>query len=51
MNDQDRAMFQWVRKFNPYDLYTKSVNRLDLDQLRPYYEDLISEFFPAEIDW
>src|SRR3954466_9084285 len=22
MNDQDKAMFQWVRAFNPYDLYT-----------------------------
>ncbi len=51
MNDQDKSMFEWVRKFNPYDLYTKSVNRLDVDKLRPYYEDLINEFFPAEIDW
>src|SRR5256886_4583697 len=22
MNDRDREMFQWVRKFNPYDLYS-----------------------------
>jgi inositol oxygenase len=44
-------MFAWVRKFNPYDLYTKSVNRLDVKALRPYYEDLIAEYFPAEIDW
>jgi inositol oxygenase len=51
MNDQDKEMFAWVRKFNPYDLYTKSVNRLDVKALRPYYEDLIAEYFPAEIDW
>jgi inositol oxygenase len=51
MNDQDREMFAWVHKFNPYDLYTKSVTRVDVEQLRPYYEELISEFFPAEIDW
>jgi inositol oxygenase len=51
MNQQDKAMFNWVRKFNPYDLYTKSSTRLDVDTLRPYYEDLISEYFPAEIDW
>ncbi len=51
MNDQDREMFHWVRKFNPYDLYTKSVVRPDVKALRPYYEDLIAAFFPAEIDW
>lgn len=51
MNEQDKEMFAWVRKFNPYDLYTKSVNRVDVKALKPYYEDLIAEFFPAEIDW
>lgn len=51
MNAQDRAMFEWVRKFNPYDLYTKSQKRVNVEALRPYYEDLIAEFFPAEIDW
>jgi inositol oxygenase len=51
MNDQDKQMFEWVRKFNPYDLYTKSTHRLDIERLRPYYEGLIDEFFPAEIDW
>lgn len=51
MNDQDRAMFEWVRKFNPYDLYTKSQKRLNVEQLRPYYEDLINEFFPASLKW
>ncbi|MCA9152017.1 MAG: inositol oxygenase [Planctomycetales bacterium] len=51
MNEQDREMFEWVRKFNPYDLYTKSTNRLDIDKLRPYYQELVAEFFPAEIAW
>lgn len=26
LNDHDREMFQWVRKFNPYDLYSKERN-------------------------
>ena len=51
MNDHDREMFQWVRKFNPYDLYSKADSRVDVAQLRPYYEELISEFFPARIRW
>jgi inositol oxygenase len=51
MNDQDREMFHWVRAFNPYDLYTKSHERPDMAQLRPFYEALIAEFFPAELAW
>jgi inositol oxygenase len=51
MTDHDREMFHWVRAFNPYDLYTKSPRRPNLKELRPYYEDLISEFFPAELAW
>ncbi|MCA9263609.1 MAG: inositol oxygenase [Planctomycetales bacterium] len=51
MNDQDREYFRWVRKFNPYDLYTKSADPPNLDKLRSYYEELIAEYFPAELDW
>src|SRR2546429_9754451 len=29
MNDHDEGMFAWVRKFNPYDLYSKSLERPD----------------------
>ena len=51
MNDQDREYFAWVRKFNVYDLYTKSAAPPKVDELRPYYEDLIAEYFPQEIAW
>ncbi len=51
MDDHDREMLPWVQKFNPYDLYSKSDERPSLDQLRPYYEDLIAEYFPAKIRW
>ncbi|HLK19088.1 MAG TPA: inositol oxygenase family protein [Bryobacteraceae bacterium] len=50
-NDHDREMFQWVRKFNPYDLYSKSADRPKLEQLRPYYNDLINEYFPEKVAW
>jgi inositol oxygenase len=49
--DHDREMFDWVRKFNPYDLYSKGHTKPDIEKLRPYYEGLINEYFPAEIDW
>jgi len=51
MSDHDMQMMDWVRKFNPYDLYSKSDVKPDFDQLKPYYDDLIAEFFPAKIKW
>jgi len=51
MNDRDRAMFEWVRKFNTYDLYSKADERPDLEKLEPYYRELIAEYFPAELSW
>ncbi len=51
MNDHDREMFAWVRAFNPYDLYTKSSERVDVEDLRPFYDDLINEFLPGMLAW
>ena len=51
MNDHDREMFRWVHAFNPYDLYSKSRARPNVEQLRPYYEDLIAEYFPPVLNW
>jgi inositol oxygenase len=51
MNDRDREMFKWVRAFNPYDLYTKSHERPNLKELHPFYDGLISEYFPAKLRW
>ncbi len=50
-SDYDREMFKWVREFNKYDLYSKSDARPSVEKLRPYYEDLIAEFFPGPLDW
>jgi inositol oxygenase len=51
LNDHDREMFEWVRRFNPYDLYSKGAERPDVARLKPYYTELIAEFFPAELRW
>lgn len=50
-NDQDREMMKWVIEFNKYDLYSKVDKRPDVEELRPYYQELIGEFFPAKIRW
>ena len=51
MNAVDKEMFDWVRKFNPYDLYTKNHEKPDVAKLRPYYDELIREFFPEKLRW
>jgi inositol oxygenase len=51
MNDHDRKMFEWVRAFNPFDLYSKGADRPDVARLRPYYEDLIARYFPPTLRW
>ena len=51
LNEQDRELMTWVCDFNQYDLYTKRDERMDVDQLEPFYRDLIAEYFPDQIAW
>ena len=49
MVDKDIEMFEWVKKFNPYDLYTKAPVKPDSKALRPYYEELVAKYLPAKL--
>lgn len=51
MNDNDLEMFDWVRKFNQYDLYSKAPVPPDAKALRPYYEDLVSKYLPDTLSF
>jgi inositol oxygenase len=51
MNAQDERMFEWVRKFNPYDLYSKGRERPNMREVLPYYQDLVAEFLPDRLRW
>ena len=51
LDEHDREMFRWVRAFNPHDLYSKAAARPDVAALKPFYEDLVAEFFPAKLRW
>jgi inositol oxygenase len=51
MDSKDREMFEWVKRFNPYDLYSKGHAKPDAAALRPYYDELIGEYFPEKIRW
>jgi inositol oxygenase len=48
-DDHDWEMLEHVQKFNPYDLYSKSPQPPDWNELRPYYSELIHKYFPAEL--
>ncbi|QHT65624.1 inositol oxygenase [Rhodocytophaga rosea] len=49
MDEHDRKMFDWVRKFNPYDLYSKSPKPPVVKELKPYYEDLMAKYLPGTL--
>ena len=51
MNEHDKKMFEWVRRFNPYDLYSKAETAPNVDELKPYYQELIAKYFPATLRW
>ncbi|WNH09107.1 inositol oxygenase family protein [Thalassobellus suaedae] len=49
MNDKDVEMFEWVKKFNPYDLYTKAPVKPDVNALLPYYKELVARYLPEKL--
>ncbi|CUM56841.1 unnamed protein product [Debaryomyces tyrocola] len=49
MDDHDEEMLKAVEAFNGYDLYSKIDQTYDVDELKPYYMELIDEFFPTKI--
>lgn len=51
MDDRDRENFYWVREFNQYDLYSKGGEKPDIAALKPFYQELIAEFFPPQLSW
>jgi inositol oxygenase len=51
MNEKDAEMLQWVKKFNPYDLYSKGDSKPNIQELKSYYDDLFKEFLPEKFDW
>jgi len=51
LNELDIKMFDWVKKFNKYDLYSKAPTPPDSKALRPYYEDLVSKYLPNTLNF
>ncbi|KAI8139148.1 inositol oxygenase [Fennellomyces sp. T-0311] len=51
LNEKDIEMMKWVKTFNQYDLYSKAEKEPVVEELKPYYQELIAEFFPEKIRW
>ena len=45
MNKKDKKMFNWLKLFNQYDLYTKNDNKEINSDTMKYYKDLIRKYF------
>lgn len=51
MNEKDHEMFEWVKKFNPYDLYSKAPTAPDAKALKPYYKELVAKYLPETLNF
>lgn len=51
MDDTDRQMRGLLTQFSSYDLYSKADEPPDVENLKPYYQALIRNYFPDQIDW
>lgn len=49
MSEEDYQLLEAVQEFNRYDLYSKSLKKYDIEKLKPYYVELIDEFFPKRL--
>lgn len=51
LDEYDRELLPWLKLFCRYDLYSKSHDPLDVAALKPYYQELVSEFLPEVLSW
>ncbi|MFT5562060.1 MAG: inositol oxygenase [Candidatus Azotimanducaceae bacterium] len=51
MTQEDHKMMEWVRRFQPYDLYSKNDLPPDRSELMHYYQGLVAEYLPATLKW
>jgi inositol oxygenase len=51
LDEHDRQLLPWVRKFNPYDLYSKSPVRPVWEKLHAYYTAVIDKYLPGKLCW
>ena len=48
---KDMDMLKWVNEFNQFDLYTKCPDIPDMDELIPYYKNIVEKYVPGKLKW
>lgn len=51
MNEYDKETLQNVNYFNQFDLYSKEDSPEISIEIKQYYDSLLQEFFPEELQW
>ncbi|MEM9160884.1 MAG: inositol oxygenase family protein [Verrucomicrobiota bacterium] len=51
LDEHDHEMLPWVKKFNPFDLYTKCPVEPNWEELKEYYSELIGRYLPSVMHW
>lgn len=50
LSESDQQNLPWSKLFSRYDLYSKSDVAINVDELRPFYRNLINQYFPPTED-
>jgi len=50
-NEKDEANLHWVLEFNQFDLYSKATAKVDVQLVKPYYQELIQKYMPGKLKW
>ena len=51
MKEGDERLLAAVREFNPYDLYSKADQPIRVEEVKEYYQAIISKYFPPVVEW
>lgn len=54
MDDEDRDVLEWVRRFQRFDLYSKSERAFsynEMHQLQRHYQVMLQRYFPRPLKW
>jgi len=51
MNEEDKKNLFWVKEFQKHDLYSKSPEKPNLEELLPYYQGLMAKYLPQVLKW
>eukprot|EP01087_Luapelamoeba_hula_P019439 TRINITY_DN643_c0_g1_i1.p1 TRINITY_DN643_c0_g1~~TRINITY_DN643_c0_g1_i1.p1 ORF type:complete len:281 (+),score=29.71 TRINITY_DN643_c0_g1_i1:262-1104(+) len=50
-SETDVKMFPWLKAFQRCDLYSKEETRVNVAELKEYYQGLIAKYFPPTLKW